>query len=124
MESFIEILKIILPTLITGIFTFIVTKYNYNKNVPLDNMKIAYNRIYYPLYKIINNNKKYNKKDFDDVINNISTYMNDYNIKFIDRSTYEAYIILKDNPNKYNYNNFKNNIYDRNSYLRRRLGYL
>ena len=53
MESFIEILKIILPTLITGIFTFVVTKYNYNKNVPLDNMKIAYNRIYYPLYKII-----------------------------------------------------------------------
>lgn len=109
MESFIEILKIILPTLITGIFTFIVTKYNYNKNVPLDNMKIAYNRIYYPLYKIINN---------------ISTYMNDYNIKYIDRSTHKSYIILKDNPNKYNYNNFKNNIYDRNSYLRRKLGYL
>ena len=66
MESFIEILKIILPALITGIFTFIVTKYNYNKNVPLDNMKIAYNRIYYPLYKIINNNKEYNKEDLDD----------------------------------------------------------
>lgn len=124
MESFIEILKIILPTLITGIFTFIVTKYNYNKNVPLDNMKIAYNRIYYPLYKIINNNKEYNKEDLDDVINNISTYMNDYNIKYIDRSTHKSYIMLKDNPNKYNYNNFKNNIYDRNSYLRRRLGYL
>ena len=63
MESFIEILKIILPALITGIFTFIVTKYNYNKNVPLDNMKIAYNRIYYPLYKIINNNKEYNENN-------------------------------------------------------------
>ena len=120
MESFIEILKIILPTFITGIFTFIVTKYNYNKNVPLDNMKIAY----YPLYKIINNNKEYNKENIDDVINNISTYMNDYNIKYIDRSTHNSYIILKDNPNKYNYNNFKSNIYDRNSYLRRRLGYL
>lgn len=120
MKSFIEILKIILPTLITGIVTFIVTKYNYNKNVPLDNMKIAYNRIYYPLYKIINNNKE----DLDDVINNISTYINDYNIKYIDRSTHKSYIILKDNPNKYNYNNFKNNIYDKNSYLRRRLGYL
>lgn len=124
MESFIEILKIILPALITGIFTFIVTKYNYNKNVPLDNMKIAYNRIYYPLYKIINNNKEYNIEDIDDVIKNISIYMNDYNIKYIDRSTYKSYRILKDNPNKYNYNNFKNNIYDRNSYLRRRLGYL
>jgi hypothetical protein len=108
MESFIEILKIILPTLITGIFTFIVTKYNYNKNVPLDNMKIAYNRIYYPLYNIINNNKEYNKEDINDVINNISTYMNDYNIKYIDRSTHKSYIILKDNPNKYNYNNFEN----------------
>ena len=68
--------------------------------------------------------KEYNKKDIDDVINNISTYMNDYNIKYIDRSTHNSYIILKENPNKYNYYNFKNNIYDRNSYLRRRLGYL
>lgn len=124
MESFIEILKIILPALITGIFTFIVTKYNYNKNIPLDNMKIAYNGIYYPLYKIINNNKEYNENTIDDVINHISTYMNDYNIKYIDRSTHKTYIILKDNHNKYNYNNFKNNIYDRNSYLRRKLGYL
>ena len=37
--------------------------------------------------------------------------MNDYNIKYIDRSTHKTYIILKDNHNKYNYNNFKNNIY-------------
>ena len=56
MESFIEVLKVILPALITGIFTFIVTKYNYNRNVPLDNMKIAYNRIYYPIYRVIGQN--------------------------------------------------------------------
>lgn len=75
MKSFIEILKIILPALITGIFTFIVTKYNYNKNIPLDNMKIAYNQIYYPLYKILSNNKEYNENTINDVINHISTYM-------------------------------------------------
>lgn len=53
MEKFMEIINTILPALITGVFTFIVTKYNYNKNVPLDKMEISYNRIYYPIYKII-----------------------------------------------------------------------
>ena len=53
MKSFIEILKTILPAIITGVFTFFVTKYNYNKNVPLDKMEIAYDKIYYPVYKMI-----------------------------------------------------------------------
>ena len=36
-----------------------------------------------PLFKA-----KYNKEDLDDVINNISTYMNDYNIKYIDNTIF------------------------------------
>ena len=50
MKSFIEILKTILPAIVTGIFTFIVTKYNYTKNIPLDKMETAYDKIYYPIY--------------------------------------------------------------------------
>lgn len=43
MGIFIEIMKIVLPTIVGGIFTFLITKYTYNKNVPLDKLEIAYN---------------------------------------------------------------------------------
>ena len=51
-ELFIEFVKIILPVLITGIFTFLITKYTYHKNIPLDKLEISYNRIYYPIFCI------------------------------------------------------------------------
>ena len=53
MGIFIEIMKIVLPTIVGGIFTFLITKYTYNKNVPLDKLEIAYNRIYCPLYQLL-----------------------------------------------------------------------
>lgn len=53
MGTILELSKIILPAIITGLFTFFITKYTYNKNRPLDKMEIAYNRVYYPLYQII-----------------------------------------------------------------------
>lgn len=43
MGIFIEIMKIVLPTIVGGIFTFLITKYTYNKNVPLDKLKNLYN---------------------------------------------------------------------------------
>ena len=46
MKSFFEILKIFLPALTTGLFGFITAKYSYSKNVPVEKMEIAYNRIY------------------------------------------------------------------------------
>lgn len=52
MKNLYEILKIILRSIVTDISTFFVTKYTYNKNIPIDKLKIAYNRIYYPLYKL------------------------------------------------------------------------
>ena len=93
MESFIEVLKVILPALITGIFTFIVTKYNYNRNVPLDNMKIAYNRIYYPIYKMIYQKYNDNMKNLDKVIAKIKPYLDKYN-KYADDSTTKSFNLL------------------------------
>lgn len=57
MENIFDVLKIILPAITTGLFTFLITKYTYNKNKPLDKMEKAYDEIYYPLYKIIINDK-------------------------------------------------------------------
>lgn len=114
-------MKIILPALITGISTFIVTKYNYNKNVPLDKMEISYNRIYYPIYQIIH--KKDIIKNLDTTIEQIKSYLDRYN-KYADISTLKAFNSLCENKDKYSYNNFTNNICNKNTYLRRRLGYL
>lgn len=57
MKILLEIIKILLPAAVTGIFTFWATKYAYSKDVPLQKMEIAYNRIYYPLYNLLQNIK-------------------------------------------------------------------
>lgn len=122
MENALEIFKIILPTIIAAISTFLITKYTYNKNRPLDKFEIAYNRVYYPLYRLIRNNN-----DIDIIINKSKCYLDKYN-KYVDSSTLRAYDFLcKCDTNAKKeaaLSNFKSNIYDRNSYLRRRLGYL
>lgn len=74
MNIFIDILKTIVPAIISGVFTFIITKYSYNRKVPLDKMEIAYNRVYYPIYRIIYDNKKFNKMKIDTTIHTISFY--------------------------------------------------
>lgn len=125
METFFEILKVAIPALVTGMFTFIITRYTYKRNVPLEKMELAYNRIYYPIYIIL---KRQNKKpDIDFVISKSLLYLNKYS-KYADASTLNAFKLLhecKNNSQKDDlYQNFKNNIYAKNSYLRRRLGYL
>lgn len=120
MNTFIES---ILPVLITGAFTFLITKYSYYKNVPLDKMEIAYNRIYYPLYKLISTESMSNNVDLDSIIYKASFYFKKYN-KYVNRSTLNAFILLRKYKDDESYQNFKNNIQDNNAYLRRRLGYL
>ena len=119
MATFIEILKVVLPACITGLVTFLVTKYNYHKNIPLDKLEITYNRIYYPIYCLIRSSNEVSQ-----VIEKSEKYLEKYS-KYVDRSTEVAFKFLKDNPNsKKAYSNYKNNIYNTNSKLRRRLGYL
>lgn len=123
MRTIYEILKIILPTIITGLFTFFITKYTYNKNTPLDKIEISYNRVYYPLHRIISDKSI----DINEAISKSKIYFTKYD-KYVDISTKNLFKSLcectKETKKKSIYQSFKNNIYNRNSYLRRRLGYL
>lgn len=119
----IEILKIILPAIVTGMFTFFVTKYNYNRNVPLDKMETAYNEIYYPIYKLLNEQKIFNNVNVEEIILITSKILNKHG-DYADRSTLNAFRLLNDLKNKEVYENFRNNILKKYLYLRRRLGYL
>ena len=51
-----EKLDSLIAVLATGLITFFITKYKYYKNIPLDKLEIAYNRIYYPIYCITKSN--------------------------------------------------------------------
>lgn len=125
MEAIFEILKIILPAIIAGMFTFFITKYTYDKNRPIDKLEIAYNRIYYPLYRMISDQNINN--DINKVIDNSKIFFLKYD-KYIDMSTkrlFESLCNCKNGAKKKSiYKNFQDNIYSRNSYLRRKLGYL
>ena len=131
MESLFEILKTILPAIIAGLSTFLITKYTYNKNIPLDKLEISYNRIYYPLYEIINNRSDTNYEEYkiylDSIINDAEFRIKKYP-KYIDRATLKAFnLMLYSNTQakkEENFYIFKDNIYNRCAYLRRRLGYL
>lgn len=125
MKTLFEVLEIILPTIITGICTFFITKYTYNKNRPLDKLEISYNRVYYPLFKIINNEKMNN--NIEVIISKSKLYFNKYG-KYVDGSTLRAFNVLcqsnTETKRKDAFKNFKDNICNKNSFLRRRLGYL
>lgn len=117
-----EIIKSVCPAIIAGIITFLITKYTYHKNRPLDKLEITYNRVYYPIYKLIKE-----KKSQEDVIKKCDFYFLKYN-KYVNKSTLIAFDLIKiENERKKIkklYGKFITNIYSQNSYLRRKLGYL
>lgn len=79
--TFIEMVGKILPAMMAGVFTFLITKYTYNRNVPLDKLEVAYNRVYYPIYCLIESDK-----EISQVIEECDFYIMKYR-KFVDRST-------------------------------------
>ena len=104
MDTVMNILISVLPACITGTVTFLVTKYNYHRNVPLDKLEITYNRLYYPIYRLLRDNK-----ETMDVIERSDKYIKKYG-KYIDRSTLKAFEFLKANPqDKKAHENYRNN---------------
>lgn len=90
MEIIIEVLKMVLAPFMTGFFGFLVAKYTYNRNIPLDKLEVAYNRIYYPLFRIISDKNA----TMDEVIRKSEIYFEKYD-KYVDISTKRSYLQLR-----------------------------
>ena len=52
-EQFIDFFMTITPTILTSVTGFLLGKYNHFQNRPLDKMEIAYDRVYYPIERIM-----------------------------------------------------------------------
>ncbi len=83
-----DFLQEILLAGITGIITFLITKYEYHRNVPLEKMEVAYNRIYFPLFQLIRN-----EKDVSKIVKQSEQYFQKYN-KYVDSSTLIAFSLF------------------------------
>lgn len=88
MSMIFEILKGVLPVVISVMLSFLLTKYTYYGNIPLDKLEIAYKRIYYPIYRIIS--ERGNDEDIDWIISESKLYFQKYDI-YIDNSTKRAF---------------------------------
>lgn len=120
MNRIYEIIKIIIPVVITGFVTYWVTKYN---RCPIDKIAISYNRIYYPLLQVI---KSSEGKNYKLILEETKKRLQKYN-KYASRTTIAACKLLEDNIDSKNAKNclrlLEDDIYKYNSKFRRMLGY-
>ena len=116
-----ELLKVILPSLFTGVLSFLVARYTSNKNMPLDKLEITYNQVYFPIYRLISEGKS-----IEEIKVKSEKYMRD-NFKYVNETTWKAFKYLDDARGaevQKAYANFKDNIRKMNAKLRKKLGYL
>lgn len=120
----IELIKLAFPTVLGFVLSWILN----NRQKPNENLEIAYNRVYYPLYRLIQNNKPDDNIDYDEIARIIASKIIRYE-KYFNPTTIRVYKqfekAIEDNYNVKNiYILLKDNIYSQNTYLRRVLGYL
>lgn len=117
---YLDIMKVVIPALITGTITYWVTKYNKR---PTDKIAISYNKIYHPLFQLIRNSKEL---EYIIILEETKKRLNKYD-KFASRTTVAAYKLLEENiDNKYRKRYFhllEDDIYKYNTKFRRMLGY-
>lgn len=131
METVQRVFLDLLPLIVSNLFTFYLTKYTWHKNRPLDKAEIAYNRIYYPLYCFVRNQKfkEIDQEQFQKKITYIFMKYDKY-LNSITRYTYHEYEkIYKRAFSKQNrmiknrYKLFRRNIIKTSEALRIQLGY-
>ncbi len=122
-EKFIDFFMTLAPTLLTSVTAFLVGRYNNFQNRPLDKMEIAYNRVYYPVYRIM----KEDSIKISTVTERAKKYFCKYE-KYIDRTTIMIYQQLCEctdiEEQERIYSAFSDNIHTNCVYLRKKLGYL
>jgi hypothetical protein len=122
-EQFIDFFMTITPTILTSVTGFLLGKYNHFQNRPLDKMEIAYDRVYYPIERIM----REKSIKISTVIDRAKIYFLKYE-KYIDKSTVMIYKQLckcKDEEEQQSiYDSFRNNIHNECIFLRKKLGYL
>ena len=87
--------------------------------MPLDKLEIAYNRVYFPIYRMLKENAEQK-----DIIEKSQEYFKKY-YKYVDRSTLKAFKLVEVNGtiDKKAYENYEENIFSLNVKLRKKLGY-
>lgn len=122
-EKFMDFFITLAPTLLTSVTAFLIGRYNNFQNRPLDKMELAYNRVYYPVYRIM----REDSIEISTVIEKTKKYFCKYE-KYIDRSTTMIYKQLCEctamEEQERIYSTFCDNIHDNCIYLRKKLGYL
>lgn len=122
-EKFMDFFITLAPTLLTSVTAFLIGRYNNFQNRPLDKMELAYNRVYYPVYRIM----REDSIKISTVIEKAKMYFCKYE-KYIDRTTtmiYQQLCECKDiEEQKRIYSAFSDNIHNNCIYLRKKLGYL
>ncbi|WP_147404544.1 hypothetical protein [Roseburia sp. AF12-17LB] len=119
MIDYIQKMDSLIAALATGLITFFITKYKYHRNIPLDKLEIAYNRIYYPIYYITKSNA-----DIQQSMDKCKKYLTKYR-KYADKTTLRAFENFEGAKfDNIAYKQFEKNIDKMNTKLRRRLGYL
>lgn len=122
-EKFMDFFITLAPTLLTSVTAFLIGRYNNFQNRPLDKMELAYNRVYYPVYRIM----REDSIEISTVIEKTKKYFCKYE-KYIDRSTTMIYKQLCEctamEEQERIYSSFCDNIHDNCIYLRKKLGYL
>ena len=113
-EQFIDFFMTITPTILTSVTGFLLGKYNHFQNRPLDKMEIAYDRVYYPIERIMR------EKSIK-----ISTVIDRAKIYFLKYEKYKQLCKCKDEEEQQSiYDSFRNNIHNECIFLRKKLGYL
>lgn len=78
-----SIINLVMPILLTGFITFLISRYSYNRSRPLNNYKFAYDNVYYPILVMMKKQDSFSERQFIAQIDYVLTK----NYKYIDRGT-------------------------------------